>query len=300
MSFLPSTGVFSLLSTRNPLVHDNSSMLSWEYSIQVTFMLFTIATFHEPHLLTCLSKGWILMLTIGQRGEIITRIAVLEDENDIRELIGLYLKRESLEPILFASPVTFLAWLDAQKEAPDLLILDLMMPELSGVEVLKAVRKRPRCDKMPIVVCSARAAESDVLLTLGLGADTYIRKPFNPHELVAQVSAMLRRAQAGAGTAAAQPAVTVGAIAVDTARKTARVNGKPIELTPAEYHILAMLVERKGSVVSREELLQATGETDALERVIDVHITSIRRKLGDAAHLLRTSRSFGYYIEDGP
>jgi two-component system response regulator AdeR len=151
---------------------------------------------------------------------------------------------------------------------------------------------------MPIVVCSARAAESDVLLTLGLGADTYIRKPFNPHELVAQVSAMLRRAQAG--TAAAQPAVTVGAIAVDTARKTARVNGKSIELTPAEYHILAMLVERKGSVVSREELLQATGETDALERVIDVHITSIRRKLGDAAHLLRTSRSFGYYIEDGP
>lgn len=237
------------------------------------------------------------MLAIGQRGEAITRIAVLEDENDIRELIGLYLKRDSLGPVLFASPVAFLAWLDAQKEAPDLLILDLMMPELSGVEVLKAVRKRSLCDKMPVIVCSARVAESDVLLTLELGADTYIRKPFNPHELVAQVSAMLRRAHASSD---AHATVTAGPIAIDPARKVIRVDGKAIELTPAEYHILAMLVERKGSVVSREDLLQATGETDALERVIDVHITSIRRKIGDASHLLRTSRSFGYYIEEAP
>jgi len=272
-------------------------MLSRKYSIQITFVLFTISTFHDPRLLTCLNKDWILTLAIVQRGETITRIAVLEDEDDIRELIGLYLKRDSMEPVLFASPVRFLAWLDAQERVPDLLVLDLMMPELSGVEVLKAVRKRPSCDSMPIIVCSARAAESDVLLTLGLGADTYVRKPFNPHELVAQVTAMLRRAQTGA-TASTQKVITVGPIAVDPARKAVRVDGKAIELTPAEYHILAMLVERKGSVVSREDLLQATGETDALERVIDVHITSIRRKLGDAAHLLRTSRSFGYYVEE--
>ncbi|MCE5192742.1 response regulator transcription factor [bacterium] len=226
-------------------------------------------------------------------------MAVLEDEDDIRELIGLYLKRESMEPVLFASPVKFLAWLDAQKEMPDLLILDIMMPELSGIEVLKAVRKRPSFDSMPIIVCSARAAESDVLLTLGLGADTYVRKPFNPHELVAQVSAMLRRAQAGA-TASTQKVITVGPIAVDSARKEVRVDGKTIELTPAEYRILTMLVERKGSVVSRDDLLRATGESDALERVVDVHITSIRRKLGNAAHLLRTSRSFGYYIDEAP
>jgi DNA-binding response OmpR family regulator len=230
-------------------------------------------------------------------GEIIRRIAVLEDDDDIRELIGLYLKRDSMEPVLFASPVTFLAWLDTQKTPPDLLILDLMMPELSGADVIKAVRKRPSCDTMPIVVCSARAAESDVILTLGLGADTYVRKPFNPHELVAQVGAMLRRAQAGPATSQ-QRAMTAGPISVDSARKTASVGGKPIDLTPAEYHILTMLVERKGFVVSREDLLRATGETDAVERVVDVHITSIRRKLSYAAHLLRTSRSFGYYIED--
>jgi DNA-binding response OmpR family regulator len=230
-------------------------------------------------------------------GEIIRRIAVLEDDDDIRELIDLYLKRDSMEPILFASPVTFLAWLDAQRQPPDLLILDLMMPELSGADVIKAVRKHPSCDTMPIVVCSARAAESDVILTLGLGADTYVRKPFNPHELVAQVSAMLRRAQAGPATSQ-QRALTAGPISVDSARKTASVGGKPIDLTPAEYHILTMLVERRGSVVSREDLLRATGETEAVERVVDVHITSIRRKLSYAAHLLRTSRSFGYYIED--
>lgn len=248
--------------------------------------------------LTCLDKGRILLLTMVQRGETITRIAVLEDEDDIRELIGLYLKRESLEPVLFASPVKFLAWLDAQgTNAPDLLILDLMMPELSGVEVLKAVRSRPSCEGMPVIVCSARTAESDVLLTLGLGADTYVRKPFNPRELVAQVSAMLRRAQTGSA-GAVQRTLTAGPISIDPARKEVRVQGKTIQLTPAEYHILTMLVEQKGSVVSREDLLQSTGETDALERVVDVHITSIRRKLGAAAHLLRTSRSFGYYIEE--
>ena len=93
-------------------------------------------------------------------GEIIRRIAVLEDDDDIRELIGLYLKRDSMEPVPFASPVTFLSWLDAQRQPPDLLILDLMMPELSGVDVIKAVRSRPSCNTMPIVVCSARAAES--------------------------------------------------------------------------------------------------------------------------------------------
>jgi DNA-binding response OmpR family regulator len=222
---------------------------------------------------------------------------VLEDDDDIRELIGLYLKRNSMEPVPFASPVTFLSWLDTQQQPPDLLILDLMMPELSGADVIKAVRSRPSCNAMPIVVCSARAAESDVILTLGLGADTYVRKPFNPHELVAQVGAMLRRAQVGS-TASQQRVMTAGPIAVDSARKTASVGGKPIDLTPAEYHILATLVERKGSVVSREDLLRATGETDAMERVVDVHITSIRRKLSYAAHLLRTSRSFGYYLED--
>jgi two-component system response regulator AdeR len=222
---------------------------------------------------------------------------VLEDDDDIRELIGLYLKRDSMEPVPFASPVTFLAWLESQRHPPDLLILDLMMPELSGADVIKAVRSRPSCNAMPIVVCSARAAESDVILTLGLGADTYVRKPFNPHELVAQVSAMMRRAQV-ASAASQQRAMTAGPISVDAARKTASVDGKAIDLTPAEYHILATLVERRGSVVSREDLLRATGETDAMERVVDVHITSIRRKLSYAAHLLRTSRSFGYYLED--
>ena len=202
-----------------------------------------------------------------------------------------------MEPVPFASPVIFLSWLDAQRQPPDLLILDLMMPELSGADVIKAVRKHPSCDTMPIVVCSARAAESDVILTLGLGADTYVRKPFNPHELVAQVGAMLRRAQAGTVTPP-QRAMTAGPISVDVARKSASVDGKPVDLTPAEYHILTMLIERKGSVVSREDLLRATGETDAVERVVDVHITSIRHKLSYAAHLLRTSRSFGYYIED--
>jgi len=202
-----------------------------------------------------------------------------------------------MEPVPFASPVTFLAWLDTQRQPPDLLILDLMMPELSGADVIKTVRSRPSCNAMPIVVCSARAAESDVILTLGLGADTYVRKPFNPHELVAQVGAMLRRAQVGS-TASQQRVLTVGPIAVDTARKTVSVGGKPIDLTPAEYHILATLVERKGSVVSREDLLRAIGETDAMQRVVDVHITSIRRKLSYAAHLLRTSRTFGYYLED--
>lgn len=221
----------------------------------------------------------------------------MEDDDDIRELIGLYLQRESLEPVPFASPVAFLTWLGKQKDPPDLVILDLMLPELAGADVIKALRRQPAYDAMPILVCSAKATETDVVLTLGLGADTYIRKPFNPHELVAQVVAMLHRADARR-SAPSQHVFAAGQLAVDTARHVVTVAGSPVELTPSEYRILAMLVERKGTVVSREELLRAVGETDAVERVIDVHVTNIRHKLGTAARLLHTSRSFGYYVDE--
>jgi len=222
---------------------------------------------------------------------------VVEDDDDIRELIGLYLQRESLEAIPFASPVAFLTWLDKQKDPPDLVILDLMLPELSGGDVIKRLRKQPAYDAMPILVCSAKATETDVVLTLGLGADTYIRKPFNPHELVAQVVAMLRRADARRA-APSTHVFTAGELSVDTARHVVTLGDRPLDLTPSEYRILAMLVEHKGTVISREELLRAVGETDAVERVIDVHVTNIRHKLGEAARLLHTSRSFGYYVEE--
>lgn len=214
---------------------------------------------------------------------------------DIREVIGLYLQRESFEPLLFASPVRFLAWLDVQPAPPDLLVLDLMMPELSGVDVIRDVRRRPSCTAMPIVVCSARTTESDVILTLGVGADTFVKKPFNPHELVAQIAAMLRRPSNDAAT---QRLVSIGVLTVDSGRKAVAVEGKRIALTPTEYHIVAALAEHRGSVVSREDLLRTTGEADTDGRSIDVHIVSIRRKLGSAASLIRTSRSFGYYIEE--
>ena len=222
---------------------------------------------------------------------------MVEDDDDIRELIGLYLQRESLEAVPFASPVAFLTWLDKQKDPPDLVILDLMLPELSGGDVIKRLRKQPAYDAMPILVCSAKATETDVVLTLGLGADTYIRKPFNPHELVAQVVAMLRRADARRA-APSTHVFTAGELSVDTARHVVTLGDRPLELTPSEYRILAMLVEHKGTVISREELLRAVGETDAVERVIDVHVTNIRHKLGEAARLLHTSRSFGYYVEE--
>ncbi len=202
-----------------------------------------------------------------------------------------------MEPVLFGSPVKFLAWLDTQKGPPDLLILDLMMPELSGSDVIKSVRKRPNCDTMPIVVCSAKSTESDVILTLGLGADTYVRKPFSPRELVAQVGAMLRRSEA-ASVLGSRSLLKIGNLSIDSARKRASIDGTPVDLTPAEFRILSMLVQHRGSVVSREDLLRAAGETDAAERVVDVHITSIRHKLGIAGSLVRTSRGFGYYVDE--
>ena len=172
-----------------------------------------------------------------------------------------------------------------------------MLPELSGGDVIKTLRKQPAYDAVPILVCSAKATETDVVLTLGLGADTYIRKPFNPHELVAQVVAMLRRADARRA-APSTHVFTAGELSVDTARHVVTLGDRPLDLTPSEYRILAMLVEHKGTVISREELLRAVGETDAVERVIDVHVTNIRHKLGEAARLLHTSRSFGYYVEE--
>lgn len=214
---------------------------------------------------------------------------------DIRELIGLYLQRESFESLLFASPVKFLSWLDAQPAPPDLLILDLMMPELSGADVIKDVRRRPSCAAMPIVVCSARTTESDVILALGIGADTFIKKPFNPREMVAQVTAMLRRSPHEAVT---PHVVSAGTMMVDSDRKAVTVEGRRIELTPTEYRIVAALAERRGTVVSREDLLRTTGEADMDGRSIDVHMVSIRRKLGPAGSLIRTSRSFGYYIDE--
>ncbi|HEY9093976.1 MAG TPA: response regulator transcription factor, partial [Candidatus Cryosericum sp.] len=161
----------------------------------------------------------------------------MEDDDDIRELIGLYLQRESLEPVAFASSVAFLTWLSKQKDPPDLVILDLMLPELSGADVIRALRKQSAYDAMPILVCSAKATETDVVLTLGLGADTYIRKPFNPHELVAQVVAMLRRADARR-SAPSQHVFTAGQLTVDTARHVVTAGGSPVDLTPSEYRIL--------------------------------------------------------------
>ncbi|MHB1170250.1 MAG: response regulator transcription factor [Longimicrobiales bacterium] len=221
------------------------------------------------------------------------RILVVEDERDIAALVSYHLTKEGYRVRTAEGGTEALE--AAASERPDLLVLDLMLPGFSGYEVLQEVRRRPELADVPVVVLTARRDEADRIKGLELGADDYITKPFSPRELVLRVGAVLRRVQSPAVTGAGRVLIG-GPVTVDLNAMTASVNGQQLDLTPTEYRLLTTLLERRGRVQSRQQLLEIAWDIHARieTRTVDMHVQRLRTKLGDAGHYIETVRGFGY------
>ena len=221
-------------------------------------------------------------------------ILVVDDEPDIVALVAYHLARSGYRVTTAASGTEALTL--TRSDCPSLVVLDLMLPGISGYEVLEQLRADERTRHVAVLMLTARREEQDRIRGLTLGADDYLTKPFSPAELVLRVGAILRRVSA-AGSAAAD-ALTIGPITIDRAAHTVQVGGEEIELTPTEYRLLLMLAERRGRVQERTQLLESVWDAapDVQTRTVDMHVQRLRAKLGDAGDLIETVRGFGYRL----
>jgi DNA-binding response OmpR family regulator len=223
-----------------------------------------------------------------------TRILVVEDDQDIAELVARYLDKAGFVTERATSGREALKTIAARP--PDLMVLDLMLPHVDGLEVCRVVRGNEASAAMPIIMLTARAEESERIVGLELGADDYLAKPFSPNELVARVRALLRRAQRGARPAA--KTLAYGPIALDTERHIVSIDGRDVTLTAKEFLLLEYLLQHRGRVLSRDVLLtdvwgyRYTGGT----RTVDVHVRRLREKLPVLADGLVTVKQFGYKL----
>ncbi|MFI5371135.1 MAG: response regulator transcription factor [Candidatus Eisenbacteria bacterium] len=217
-------------------------------------------------------------------------VMVIEDEKEIRDLVRYNLERSGYHVTTAGDGEQGLQSLFGSR--PDVLVLDLMLPGRSGMEVLREVRAEPATRDLPVLVLSARSAEMDKLEGFEHGADDYLTKPFSPRELVARVKALLRRSQPGKG----EGAVELGALRVDTLSREVTHAGRALTLTPREFELLAFLARHPGRVFSREELLRKVWGYDYVgeTRTVDVHVRRLRLKLGVGARLIQTVTGAGY------
>jgi phosphate regulon transcriptional regulator PhoB len=225
-------------------------------------------------------------------------VLVVEDEPDIRRLVVLHLEREGFRCRTATTGSDALR--EVKAAAPDLVVLDLMLPEVDGLEVCRRLRRDASTAAIPIIMLTAKSDEVDRIVGLEVGADDYVGKPFSPKELVARVRAVLRRSHPNQAT----PVLTVGPITLDAARHAVSLNGQAIVLTPKEFDLLQALLEAAGRVLSREFLLNRVwgyARADVIEsRTVDVHVRRLRAKLGDAGSRIATVKSIGYRFETDP
>ncbi len=224
------------------------------------------------------------------------QVLVVEDEPDIRDLVVLHLEREGFQVRTARNGADALR--QVRSGPPDLVVLDLMLPELDGLEVCRRLRRDPSTASVPLIMLTAKGDEADRVVGLELGADDYVAKPFSPKELVARVKAVLRRARPAEG-----PAVfNVGGLRADFGRRQVAVAGELVPLTPKEFDLLRALIEARGRVLSREHLLDRVwGYARASEiesRTVDVHVRRLRQKLGVEGRRIVTAKSVGYRFED--
>jgi two-component system phosphate regulon response regulator PhoB/two-component system alkaline phosphatase synthesis response regulator PhoP len=221
------------------------------------------------------------------------QIIVLDDEPDILELVTLHLSKSGFSVKGYTSVVDFYEGL--KKANPALIILDLMLPDSDGFEILKELKKDERYINIPVIMLTARGDEIDKVLGLELGADDYITKPFSPKEFTARIKAILRRA----APKKVESKRVIGNITIDLQRYEVEVDGTKIELTSTEFKILSILSEKLGWVFSREQILNYLwgNEKMVIDRTIDVHIRHLREKLGSAGDLIKNIRGVGYKIE---
>ncbi|HUR44854.1 MAG TPA: response regulator [Candidatus Saccharimonadales bacterium] len=224
------------------------------------------------------------------------KILVVDDEPDALELIEFNLKGAGYEVVTAADGEQALK--KARDILPKLIILDLMLPEVDGIEVCKILRRDPRTSGIPIIMLTAKAAEVDRVLGLELGADDYVTKPFSPRELILRVKRLLRSNEVPAEKT---DRIEWKELSVDIPRHQALVKGKPIDLTATEFKLLTILAQRRGRVQSRDQLLQDVWEYDNLidTRTVDTHMRRLREKLGVASKYLDTVRGVGYrFVEE--
>ena len=223
------------------------------------------------------------------------RILVVEDSADIADLIVRYLERAGHTTDLITTGAAVQR--HVRGKMPDLIVLDLMLPEMDGLQVCQALRHDPTTAAIPIIMLTARADEADRVHGLELGADDYVAKPFSPNELIARVGALLRRVHR---PAAAHKRLRYGSIGIDLDRHVVRLGDLEVRLTAKEFLLLQYLIEHRGRVLSRDLLLtdvwgyQYTGGT----RTVDVHVRRLREKLPPLATALTTVKQFGYRLED--
>ncbi len=221
-------------------------------------------------------------------------IAVLDDEPDILELIALNLKKNGYRTKTFENAKSLYNFL--RTETPGLLLLDLMLPDIDGMDVCKTLKKNDKTSSIPIIMLTAKQSEMDKVVGLELGADDYITKPFSVAELMARVKAVLRR------KSPAQSGQTINIddiIRIDLQKHDVVVNKKSVELTLTEFKILELLCSQRGQVFSREQLLENVWgeEKVVIDRTIDVHIKNLRDKLGTAGKMIRNIRGVGYKLK---
>lgn len=227
------------------------------------------------------------------------KIMVVDDEADIRELIKFNLEKEGFDVLPVADGESALE--EARLRQPDLIILDVMLPGIDGIEVCFKLKSDPASKSIPIVMLSAKSDESDQLVGLKIGADDYLVKPFSPKVLVAKISAMLRRGDVViSGTVDESPVIRSKGLFMNPNDFSVTYQEKPLKLTAVEYKILYFLARKPGRVYTRERIIEQVRGDDVIitGRTVDVHILSLRRKLGDASDLIETVRGIGYRVRE--
>src|SRR4249920_3954056 len=228
----------------------------------------------------------------AERSVMTHRILVVDDEPDITALVAYHLAKMGYRVSTATNGADALR--SAREERPDIVVLDLMLPGLSGYEVLAELRKRDETRDVGVILLTARREEADRIKGLSLGADDYLTKPFSPHELALRVAALLRRlaspAVSGGSTMAAGP------ITIDRAAHKVTLDGQELQLTSTEFKLLLTLLERRGRVQTRPQLLETVWEAqpDIQTRTVDMHVQRLRTKLGEHGPLIETVRGFGY------
>ncbi|MBN1622029.1 MAG: response regulator transcription factor [Endomicrobiales bacterium] len=223
-------------------------------------------------------------------------IVILEDEVDIADLVSIHLKKSGFKVELYDNSKSFFK--SIAKKRPDLIILDIMLPDMDGYEVCKELKKNDAYSSIPIIMLTAKGEEIDKILGLELGADDYVTKPFSPKELVARVKAVLRRGVVKQNT----KKVSIGNdVQIDSDKFSVTVKGKKIDLTTTEFKILELFAINKGKVFTREQILDHLWgqEKAVIDRTIDVHIRHLREKMGDSvSKLIKNIRGVGYKLEE--
>ena len=223
-------------------------------------------------------------------------IFCVEDDNSIRDLMVYTLNIAGFDAMGFADPASF--WEAMRDTVPELIVLDIMLPGEDGISMLKKLRAAPNTAKIPVIMATAKGTEYDRVIGLDLGADDYLTKPFGMMEMVSRIRAVLRRAS----PKTVPTVLRQGSILLDESRHTVEVDHHAVSLTLKEYELLRLFMENPGQVFTRDRLLAAVwgGEYYGETRTVDVHVGTLRTKLGAAGELLQTVRGVGYKLEDAP